>query len=261
MARDDFSKPIIDTLGKRVGARCSNPSCRKLTTGPGTESHHIINIGVGAHITAAATGGPRYDPTLSSDQRRSPENGIWLCQSCAKLIDSDPVRYTVNVLLRWKSEAESSALAEIEGPGVGQLPETSAEIEIRHKAENRTPERHDYRLEVIVRNLGTEPLGKYHVDVEMPAPAVHNPQNQMLYVRERSNNKVALFRVISEEHRPRETIFPGDEKVVMSAHYFVDDHIYRDRSEIFQQPVKATLYHRGFRPVTVQREFNELEEF
>jgi hypothetical protein len=33
------------------------------------ERHGIMNVGVAAHITAAPPGGPRYDPTLSSDRR------------------------------------------------------------------------------------------------------------------------------------------------------------------------------------------------
>ena len=27
--RDDFPKPVLETLAKRVGYRCSNPSCRR----------------------------------------------------------------------------------------------------------------------------------------------------------------------------------------------------------------------------------------
>ena len=96
--RDDFNKQVIDALAKRVGVRCSNPACRKLTTGPRNDSHQIINIGVAAHITGASPGGPRYNPSLTTKQRKSPENGIWLCQNCAKLVDNDSARYTVEIL-------------------------------------------------------------------------------------------------------------------------------------------------------------------
>src|SRR4051812_35713863 len=100
--RDDFSKYMLDILAKRVGVRCSNPACRKLTTGPRTDSTRIVNIGVGAHITAASPGGPRFDPMLSNEERQSAENGIWLCQNCAKLVDNDPTRYPVDILRQWK---------------------------------------------------------------------------------------------------------------------------------------------------------------
>ncbi len=60
MARDEFSKQTQDTLAKRVGVRCSSPSCGKFTVGPRTKLHHIVNIEVAAHITAASNGGPQF---------------------------------------------------------------------------------------------------------------------------------------------------------------------------------------------------------
>jgi hypothetical protein len=73
-----------------------------------------VSIGVAAHITAAAPGGPRYDSTFSAAQRKSAENGIWLCANCARLIDSDSAKYTVALLHEWKNRAEIVALEEIE---------------------------------------------------------------------------------------------------------------------------------------------------
>ncbi len=81
--RDEFPKPVADTLTKRVGNRCSNPDCRKRTSGPHTEDDKALNVGVAAHITAASPGGPRFDSSLTSDERKGIGNGIWLCQSCA----------------------------------------------------------------------------------------------------------------------------------------------------------------------------------
>jgi tetratricopeptide (TPR) repeat protein len=70
-----------------------------------------VNVGVAAHITAASPGGPRYDRYLTWAQRAAAPNGIWLCQTCAKLIDSDLPRYTVDVLRQWKDRAEGRAAA------------------------------------------------------------------------------------------------------------------------------------------------------
>jgi NACHT domain len=112
--RDDFSSKTIETLAKRVGCRCSNPGCRQLTIGPHAELTKTVNIGVAAHITAAAPGGKRYDASLSSEQRKAIENGMWLCQNCGKLIDSDEYKYSVELLLSWKCEAERQASLEIE---------------------------------------------------------------------------------------------------------------------------------------------------
>src|SRR5690242_17266375 len=106
MQRDNFNKPLIDNLARRVGLRCSNLDCRQQTAGPADDLTRAVNIGVAAHITAAAEGGPRYDASLTTEQRASIDNAIWLFQNCAKLIDSDPRRFTVDVLRGWKVRAE-----------------------------------------------------------------------------------------------------------------------------------------------------------
>lgn len=113
--RDDFPQETKDVLAKRVGFRCSNPSCRLTTSGPRKDIAKAINIGVAAHITAAASGGPRYDRSLTSEQRSESSNGIWLCQKCAKLVDNDANRYTAILLRQWKADAEHAVLREIEG--------------------------------------------------------------------------------------------------------------------------------------------------
>ncbi len=112
--RDDFDEKTKQILARRVGYRCSNPNCRKLTTGPQEDTTKAISIGVAAHIKAASLGRPRFDPMMSAAERKSPENGIWLCQCCAKLIDSDEKRYSVDLLKAWKKLSEQAALLEIE---------------------------------------------------------------------------------------------------------------------------------------------------
>lgn len=122
--RDDFAPKVKLTLAHRVSNRCSNPSCRRPTSGPGIDPTKHLNIGVAAHITAAASRGPRYDPALSPKERKHPNNGIWLCQFCGKLVDNDEVRYTENVLRQWKASAEAKAAVSIEKPStleVGNL--------------------------------------------------------------------------------------------------------------------------------------------
>lgn len=112
--RDDFSSATKELLANRVGRKCSNPSCRKLTCGANLAPDRITNIGVASHICAAAKGGPRYDESMTPEERKSFENGIWLCQSCSKLIDTDTIRYTKEVLIAWKKVAEELAILEVE---------------------------------------------------------------------------------------------------------------------------------------------------
>ena len=114
--RDNFSPATKETLAKRVGCRCSNPGCCKLTSGPHEEDAKSVNIGVAAHITAAASGvgAKRYDSNLSTEERKAITNGIWLCQNCGKLVDSDEKKYSVELLVNWKRDAEDRAALEVE---------------------------------------------------------------------------------------------------------------------------------------------------
>ena len=112
--RDEFDENAKEALSHRVGNRCSNPNCRKPTSGPQINPVKYVNIGVAAHITAASQGGPRYNAKLSTDERKSIDNGIWLCQNCAKLVDNDELRYTSDLLLEWKKTSEQAARLDVE---------------------------------------------------------------------------------------------------------------------------------------------------
>lgn len=107
--RDDFSLEVKRHLAARVGYFCSNPACRALTAGPQDHPERSVNLGVAAHISGAAVGGPRYNPVLTPSERSHIDNGIWLCQNCAKLIDSDLARFTEGLLRGWRTIAEDFA--------------------------------------------------------------------------------------------------------------------------------------------------------
>lgn len=111
--RYDFSSATATLLARRVGVSCSNPDCGRQTSGPSDDPAKAVNIGVAAHITAASPGGPRFDATLTPQERQSPENGIWLCQQCSRLVDSDTAKYTVALLTEWKRRGEARASSEI----------------------------------------------------------------------------------------------------------------------------------------------------
>lgn len=129
--RDDFSAGTKELLAKRVGFTCSNPECRQPTSGPQANPLGVVNIGVAAHISAASPSGARYEEDLSTEQRTDSSNGIWLCQTCAKLIDNDPIRFSRVVLEGWKRAAErSAAIALTQGRDSGRTSQPShAKIE------------------------------------------------------------------------------------------------------------------------------------
>jgi len=119
--RDNFSPSIKRTLAQRVGYRCSRSECRALTTGPSSNKDAAISVGVAAHIAAAAPGGPRYDASMDSSLRSSVDNGLWLCQTCATLIDRDPGRFNARELYRMKAAAEERALRLIGKPDSSEI--------------------------------------------------------------------------------------------------------------------------------------------
>ena len=111
--RDDFNSKTKSLLSHRVSFRCSNPNCRHITDGPAKGAIDTVSIGEAAHICAAAPGGPRYDESMSPEQRSSYDNGIWLCRNCAAMIDRDEEFYSVELLYRWKKNAEEKAEEEL----------------------------------------------------------------------------------------------------------------------------------------------------
>lgn len=106
--RDEFSVATQRLVAQEVGHRCSNPGCGAPTSGPSAEKG-VSNVGVVAHISAAAQGGPRYDASMTSESRRAAPNAIWLCARCARLIDNDIVTFTVGELEQWKVGAVARA--------------------------------------------------------------------------------------------------------------------------------------------------------
>lgn len=72
-SRDNFSSSVKRQLEKRAMSVCSFPGCRLLTRfiPYGRKKQKAVNIGEGAHITAAASGGPRFDATKKSRERDS----------------------------------------------------------------------------------------------------------------------------------------------------------------------------------------------
>lgn len=102
--RDNFTQKVKDIIARRASFICSNPDCHSITSCPSeTDLEKYIYIGQVSHITAASDGGPRYDPSLTSEQRCSVENGIFLCSNCADMIDkNNGLDFSIDLLKEWK---------------------------------------------------------------------------------------------------------------------------------------------------------------
>ena len=239
MPRDDFSDATKNNIAKRVGFLCSNPDCRCPTVGPHSIESRSISVGVAAHITAASTRGPRYDAGLTPEERRSDANGIWLCQKCARLIDVDDERWSVEIIGSWKMEAEDHALRIIGDP---QKPIVSNFLHIP------PPERFGYNSRVLVDEV---PVLKASVEND---PARFSPTwfvtGFVLKFRIQklpAVNRVLLNRIQVDVHDwlevPPYSFFgpPGLYPVRTSLHWADVDHIPHERSKKFT----ATRYYEA----------------
>lgn len=107
--RDEFTEKTKQQIARRAGWLCSDPSCRRPTIGSNSDGDGEINLGIAAHICAAAPGGPRYDPKMTSEQRKSPDNGILMCQLHGKAVDAKDSTFTIELLHEWKEKAQKDS--------------------------------------------------------------------------------------------------------------------------------------------------------
>lgn len=91
----------IKKLYALSGNKCANPDCQRELIKDGTQLGEI------AHICAASPNGPRYDASMTDDERRDYANLILLCGDCNKIIDGNPEKYPVGLLREWKQIHES----------------------------------------------------------------------------------------------------------------------------------------------------------
>lgn len=87
-ARSEFSKSTITKLAKRAAYHCSNCQISTLSASE-SDDEGYSHTGQAAHIIAAALNGPRADINITSMEKSSIRNGIYLCQICAKLVDAN----------------------------------------------------------------------------------------------------------------------------------------------------------------------------
>ena len=107
--RDNFSPKTRLQIAKRAGWHCSDPSCRRLTVGANSDGTDETDLGMAAHICAAAPGGPRYDENQTPEQRKSADNGIWMCRFHGAAVDAKDSKYTRELLREWKAQAQKDA--------------------------------------------------------------------------------------------------------------------------------------------------------
>ena len=105
MANSRPSITDIKLLFARSGNLCAFPKC----TSPIAQGDTLI--GEVCHIKAARPDGPRYDLTQTAEERHVYGNLILICPTHHTVIDDDVVAYTVERLLKMKSDHEAHVAA------------------------------------------------------------------------------------------------------------------------------------------------------
>ncbi|MBG2712354.1 hypothetical protein I4558_16970 [Proteus mirabilis] len=100
----DYRPKDIRRLDTLSGNKCAAPHCNKnLVSIDGSSIVSKI-----CHIEAASPKGPRYNSSMTNDQRRGYDNLILLCDECHIMIDNmDNIKkYPVSLLHEWKKNHE-----------------------------------------------------------------------------------------------------------------------------------------------------------
>lgn len=89
---------------------CYWPGCEEPVT-RFVDGEHILNLEI-AHIRAVSSGGKRFDPELSLDEKNAFSNLLLLCKVHHVRVDGQgSEKYTVEVLEGWKEQRESEGTA------------------------------------------------------------------------------------------------------------------------------------------------------
>jgi hypothetical protein len=94
------SEVVVRQLFARSGNRCAFPRCGTEIVQGGT------TIGQVCHIKSPKPGGPRFDPKQSAAERHGYDNLILLCANHHKVVDDDEEAYTVDRLIKMRSDHE-----------------------------------------------------------------------------------------------------------------------------------------------------------
>lgn len=109
LARKPISTPQLKVLLMRSGQHCAFTGCTvrlfEEADHPQDQDTVVAEI---AHILAASPGGARYDASQNDDERAAISNLIVLCDRHHKVVDSQRVKYTAEMLRNMKAQHEAA---------------------------------------------------------------------------------------------------------------------------------------------------------
>jgi hypothetical protein len=131
-------------------------------------------------------------------------------------------------------------------------------LAIGYQEVKKSSERHEYQLQVTLKNIGTRVISEWHVDVEFPTPLLL-PVTYAFRVDSRSDRQRSLFRTSQDSHRG--SIYPGDTKLALTVDYVVDERTFAKRATLFKQSVVAAAYAHGQQVATANKVVEDLQHF
>jgi hypothetical protein len=136
-----------------------------------------------------------------------------------------------------------------------------AELIIKFSKIRCMQQRHDYELEIDIRNKRKERLEDYQVDVLFPDAFLNQTVTYGTKVYERRTNTHRFFRAGSRNGLY--PIHPGDTLKVLTLPYYVDENIFHWWSDHLDDKVTATmyLYVPKQEPQTAEKTMKELQVF
>lgn len=146
-------------LALRSGNVCAYPGCGVPLI---LQAEHLSDrdkiVGKVAHICAASEGGPRYDPSMTKEERGSVSNLVLLCGSHHDIIDTQLNYHTVDFLAEMKQCHErkvARALAHAMGEvGFDHLEIVCKAIQLNDKTSDDIVMPLDIETKISLNNLG-----------------------------------------------------------------------------------------------------------
>ncbi|MBB5143113.1 HNH endonuclease [Desulfovibrio intestinalis] len=102
-----YPQQDVKILYGKAAARCAFSKCRKVLVLEDAFSGKAKQIGKIAHIVAHSPSGPRADQSYPQDKLDRYVNWVLLCPTCHDIVDTQPEKYSTEVLLKIKQEHES----------------------------------------------------------------------------------------------------------------------------------------------------------
>ena len=142
-----YKRSTIRRLDTLSGNECTAPDCDKPLIAKDAQSI-ISKI---CHIEAASSDGPRYNPSMTDDERRHYNNLMLLCDECHTIIDNkeNEDKYPVELLEEWKANHHSKITQklQINDSLLKRAIDAIANCDFEDKSENETEKNTPFNID------------------------------------------------------------------------------------------------------------------